>query len=68
MQHITDSWPLVVDDLDQRTPPSKLPSRNLEEIEVAFARLFHVRASGKLGIILALICLLWISALVFLSS
>ncbi|WP_189341515.1 hypothetical protein [Mesorhizobium sp. M2A.F.Ca.ET.042.01.1.1] len=55
----------MLDDPDQRTP-IRPPSQNLEEIEVAFARLLHVRASGKLGIIVALVCLLWISALVFL--
>jgi hypothetical protein len=66
MQHITDGQLLMVGDPDKRTPPSEPPSRNLEEIEVAFARLLHVRASGKLGIIVALVCLLWISALVFL--
>lgn len=54
------------DDADQQALPPEPPPRSLEEIEVAFARLLHVRASGKLGIIVALVCLLWISALVFL--
>lgn len=50
----------------QRRLPPERPLRGPEEIEVAFARLLHVRASGTLGIIVVLVCLLWISALVFL--
>lgn len=66
MQHITKRFTRMLDDPGQHAPPPKPPSHNLEEIEFAFARLLHVRASGKLGIIVALICLLWVSALFFL--
>lgn len=54
------------DDPYQRALPPEPSRRSLEEIEVVFARLLHVRASGKLGIIVALVCVLWISAGVFL--
>lgn len=66
MQHITDQSTFMPDEPNQHTLPPNPPPRSLEEIEVASARLLHVRASGKLGIVVALVCLLWISALVFL--